>query len=146
MQELTETSRQSCPQSTSFMEASDGRSKRAASEESAAPTVKRTRHEDEEEEVSISEDQGSPSPSREVPYSIVTRSKRRHEDPGGSDLTGIAMTARKRPVRTRLKFSQSHEASEREEKSEEPLDTSKKQKTDMNIPSPSTPLFDRVDL
>ena len=88
------------------MEVSDGRSKRAASEESTAPTAKRGRHEDEEEEVSILEDQGSPSPSRtfEVPYSIVTRSKRRHDDPGGLDLTGIAI--RQRPVRTRLKFAQ----------------------------------------
>ena len=133
------------------MEVSDGRFKRAASEESTAPTAKRGRHED-EEEASIPEDQGSPSPSRtfEVPYSIVTRSKRRHDDPGGLDLTGIAI--RQRPVRTRLKFSQAHEASAREENSEEPLDASKKRKkrkTDENTPSrlsPSTPLFGRVDL
>ena len=135
------------------MELSDVRSKRAASEESAAPTVKRGRRED-EEEASIPEDQGSPSSSRtfEVPYSIVTRSKRRHDDPGGLDLTGIAMTTRQRPVRTRLKFSQAREASARKEKSEEPLDASKKRKkrkTDENTPSilsPSTPLFGRVDL
>ena len=156
LEELTETSRQSCPQSTSPMELNDVRSKRAASEESAAPTVKRGRRED-EEEASIPEDQGSPSPSRtfEVPYSIVTRSKRRHDDndnPGGLDLTGIAMTARQRPVRKKLNFSKTQETSKRKT-SEELQDTSekrKKRKTDENTPSmlpASTPSFDDdVDL
>ena len=161
LKDLTETSRQSRPQSTSPTEASDVRSKRAASpgdirvsKETVAPTAKRGRHETRRRHQPLWKIGVHPPNLAPLRMTLLHRHavKRRHDvsgDHGGLDLTGTAMTARQRPVRTRLNFSQFHETSERKKMREELQDTSKKRKTDENTPSilsPPTPSCDGADL
>ena len=159
-----------------------------ASKEDEAPKAKRRRHGGVEETSAPLEDRGGtrrqqsrasrparhskdrpvepagplllPSHSRtlEVPFTIATRSKRRHDiddDPVGLDPTRIATTARPRPTRTK-KPVMTHATSKkqrtslpkRQASSEERQDAPKKRKTDENTSPmpPPTPPFGGVEM